>query len=169
MASRALIDLQDHINEMARSLLDRCADEGLEILIYCTLRPLEEQAKLFRQGRSLRQIRAKAEELRNRWARPDLADLLLDVGPQSGRRVTYAGPGQSMHNYGLAFDAVPLSGGKPLWQTTKPEDKAMWELYGSLGVEQGLEWAGNWSRFREFPHMQEEGARWRDLITQGGS
>jgi peptidoglycan L-alanyl-D-glutamate endopeptidase CwlK len=169
MASRDLNDLQDRINEMARSLLDRCADEGLEILIYCTLRPLEEQAKLFRQGRSLRQIRAKAEELRNRWGRPDLADLLLDVGPQSGRRVTYAGPGQSMHNYGLAFDAVPLSGGKPLWQTTKPEDKAMWESYGRLGVEQGLEWAGNWSRFKEFPHMQEEGARWRDLITQGGS
>lgn len=168
MASRSLDDLQDHIREKALSLLDRCDEEGLDILIYCTLRPLDEQARLFRQGRSITQIRAKAEELRNRWGRPDLADLLLDVGPQSGRRVTYAGPGQSMHNYGLAFDAVPLREGKPVWQTTKPEDKALWELYGGLGVEQGLEWAGNWSRFREFPHMQEEGARWHDLITHGG-
>ena len=166
MASRSLDDLQDHIKEKALSLLDHCNNENLNILVYCTLRPLDEQARLFRQGRTVKQIEAKAEELRNRWERPDLADLLLSVGPQTGSRVTYAGPGQSMHNYGLAFDAVPLRASKPVWQTTKPEDKELWLLYGRLGEGEGLEWAGNWKRFREYPHMQEKGARWKELITQ---
>lgn len=104
------------------------------------------------------------DELRQRWARSDLADLLIAVGPQTGRRVTNAGSGQPMHNYGLAFDAVPLRGGKPVWQTLKKEDRVLWETYGRLGNELGLEWAGNWTRFREFPHMQEPGSQWRELI-----
>ena len=164
MASRNLDDLQPNIKEKALLLIGRCSREDLDILIYCTFRPLDEQARLFRQGRTLTQIEAKAEELKNKWGRSDLANLLISVGPQNGRRVTFAGPGQSMHNYGLAFDGVPLRGGKPVWQTNKPEDMALWEQYGHLGVEIGLEWAGSWSNFREYPHMQEEGSKWRELI-----
>ena len=26
--------------------------------------------------------------------------------------------------------------------------------------------AGNWSKFREYPHMQEIGAKWRELIKR---
>jgi len=166
MASRSLDDLQEKIKEMALSLIERCEHEGLDILIYCTLRSFEEQAKLYRKGRLLSQIEAKAEELRNEWERPDLADILISVGPQNGKRVTYAGPGQSMHNYGLAFDSVPLRGGKPVWEATRIEDKELWELYGRLGVDVGLEWSGNWTRFKEFPHMQMPGARWKDLIKE---
>ncbi len=164
MASRDLNDLQPDVADKARRLLQRCADEGLDLLVYCTLRPVAEQARLYRQGRPLRQIERKAEELRRRWRRPDLADLLMDVGPQYGARVTYAGPGQSMHNYGLALDAVPLRGGKAVWSARLPEDKALWERYGALAEEVGLEWAGRWTRFREFPHVQRPGAAWRELI-----
>ncbi|RMF69429.1 MAG: hypothetical protein D6743_01865 [Calditrichaeota bacterium] len=168
MASRSLDDLREPIRGLAAQLRDRYNEpEGEELLIYSTLRTMEDQARLYRQGRSLQQIERKAEELRTRWGRPDLAEILLNVGPQFGRKVTFAGPGQSMHNYGLAFDSVPLRHGKPVWQTTKPEDRALWQRYGRLGVELGLEWAGNWTRFREFPHMQEAGARWQDLIRQG--
>lgn len=164
MASRSLDDLQAHIRDKALSLVERCTQEGMDILIYCTLRPPAEQARLFRQGRTLSQIKLKAEELNIKWGRSDLADLLISVGPQFGGRVTYAGPGQSMHNYGLAFDGVPLRGGKAVWQASRPEDKALWKLYGRLGLEAGLEWSGNWTRFKEYPHMQEKGAKWRELI-----
>ena len=166
MASRDIDDLQTDVAEKARRLLQRCSEEDLDLLIYCTLRSMEEQARLYRQGRPLRQIEAKAGELRERWHRPDLADLLIAVGPQNGGRVTNAGPGQSMHNYGLAFDSVPLRAGKPVWSARRPEDRALWDRYGGLAEEVGLEWAGRWTRFREFPHVQRPGAAWRELIRQ---
>ena len=166
MASRKLGDLKSNVRKMARGLLQRSEAEGLDLLIYCTLRPAEEQAKLYRQGRPLTKIQQKADELRNRWGRPDLADLLLSVDPQQGKIVTKAGPGQSMHNYGLAFDGVPMRNGKAVWGASRPEDQQLWQLYGRLGVEIGLEWAGNWTTFKEFPHMQEPGSRWQELIVQ---
>ena len=166
MASRKLGDLKPNIRRMCRELMQRSEAEGLDLLIYCTLRPAEEQAKLYRQGRPLATIQQKADELRNRWGRPDFADLLLSVGPQQGKIVTYAGPGQSMHSYGLAFDGVPMRNGKAVWGASRPEDRQLWQLYGRLGVEIGLEWAGNWKKFKEFPHMQEPSSRWQELILQ---
>jgi peptidoglycan L-alanyl-D-glutamate endopeptidase CwlK len=71
-----------------------------------------------------------------------------------------------MHNYGLAIDSVPMRSGKPVWDSKKPEDLTLWQLYGRLSVEAGFEWAGNWKKFREFPHIQEPGAGWKDLIRQ---
>lgn len=166
MSSRNIEDLQPQIQERVRRFEQRCTEEGLEILIYCTLRTSEDQAKLYWQGRNLDQVTKKADELRNEYQRPDLADLLLQVGVQPGKKVTNAGPGQSMHNYGLAIDGVPMRNGKAVWGTNHPDDLAMWELYGRLGQEVGFEWAGTWTTFREFPHLQEPGAGWKELIRQ---
>jgi peptidoglycan LD-endopeptidase CwlK len=167
MASRNLDDLRQDLRNRAHALLTRCKEENMEILIYCTLRSFEEQARLYCQSRAAEQIKAKADELSGRWGRKDLADMLLRIGPQAGGKVTNAGPGQSMHNYGLAFDAVPLRAGKPVWQSVKPEDKALWALYGKLGQEVGLEWAGNWTKFTEYPHLQAPGTEWTKLIKEG--
>jgi len=164
MASRSLEDLKKETKKKAEAFLELCRKNDLEVLVYCTLRPPEEQARLYRQSRSRDQIRAKAAELKNEWGRPDLAELLISVGPQEGPLVTYAGPGQSMHQYGLAFDAVPCRGGKPVWGTRRDEDHRMWDLFGQFGVKAGLEWAGEWTRFIEFPHLQEPGAQWQELI-----
>ncbi len=46
MASRKLGDLKPNIRRMCRELMQRSEAEGLDLLIYCTLRPAEEQAKL---------------------------------------------------------------------------------------------------------------------------
>jgi len=166
MAGKKLDELAGSIQQLAVQLLERCRLEGLDLLIYCTLRSIDEQARLFCQGRSASQISAKAAELRVRWNRADLADLLCAVGPRPGKIVTFAGPGQSLHNYGLAFDAVPLAAGKPVWQTARPDERALWEHYGRLGTALGLEWAGTWTRFREFPHMQARGTPWQKAIQQ---
>ena len=166
MASRDFNDLKPHIYEKAVRLIQECREAKLEILIYCTLRPLDEQARLYRQGRTLKQIKAKAEELKIKWGRPDLGKLLMDVGPQQGKLATYAGPGQSMHNYGLAIDGVPLRGGKPVWNASKPDELKLWQLYGRLGDKVGFEWAGKWTKFRELPHLQQPGAVWQELIRR---
>lgn len=166
MASRRLTDLQPATRERALRLLEGAERATFSVLIYCTFRPLDEQARLFRQGRTLSEIRAKASELERAWGRPDLADLLIGVGPQYGKTVvTWAGPGQSLHNYGYALDGVPLRDGKPVWGARADDDLSLWAAYGDLGLAAGLEWAGNWpGSKREFPHMQEPGIDWRDLI-----
>ena len=66
-----------------------------------------------------------------------------------GKKVTNAKGGQSFHNYQVAFDVVPIVNGKAMWS-----DEDTWKKIGAIGVSIGLEWAGNWHSFREFPHFQ---------------
>lgn len=128
MASRSLNDLHPRLKERALAFLDRCRMEGIDVLIYCTYRSNKEQAELYEQGRS-----------------------------RGGKIVTYAKPGRSMHNFTIdgrpaakAFDCVPLINGKPEWSAKHPA----WQKIGKIGTEVGLMWAGNWARFREYPHFQ---------------
>lgn len=168
MASRRLEDLHPSVHEKALQLLELAELEGLPLLIYCTLRDNDEQSRLFRQGRPFPIIAERARYLEE-LGRSDLAKVLIDVGPQYERLiVTHAGPGQSLHNYGFAFDAVPMRDGKPVWGTHLDADRAVWEHYGALVERVGLEWAGRWTSFREFPHAQQPGIQWRDLIREGG-
>jgi peptidoglycan L-alanyl-D-glutamate endopeptidase CwlK len=127
MSSRRLEDLHPRVRAMCEAHIAACRAAGIDIIITSTLRTMEEQAALYAQGRST-----------------------------PGRKVTNAKPGQSFHNYGLAYDVVPLRAGKPVWGTIGP-DLALWQRVGALGKAQGLEWAGDWVRFKEFPHFQWTG------------
>ena len=69
-----------------------------------------------------------------------------------GKVVTNAKAGQSWHNHRCALDVVPLVNGKAIWN-----DNAVWMQIGEIGVACGLEWAGNWKTFKEFPHFQYTG------------
>jgi peptidoglycan L-alanyl-D-glutamate endopeptidase CwlK len=122
--SRDLNDLLPPVKRRAQSLVDACRAVGIDILITCTLRDEAAQAALYAQGRT-----------------------------KPGPRVTNAKPGQSAHQYRVAFDLVPLRSGKPVWGTTGV-DKALWQRVGTLGESLGLEWAGRWTSFPEFPHFQ---------------
>lgn len=125
--SRDLDDLRPLVAAKARELLARCHAEGIDLLVTKTYRDAEAQAKLFAQGRTA-----------------------------PGKTVTRAKPGQSFHNWRVAFDIVPLRHGKPVWDTSG-EQGALWEKVGALGELVGLEWAGRWRRFRELPHFQFTG------------
>ncbi len=152
MASRSLDDLIPEVREKAQIVQQACQEAGgFDILIYCTLRPLEEQARLYRQSRSRREINRKKLKLQNRGF-DFLAEILENVGPCYGRHVTNAGPGESWHNYGQAWDAVPLIGGKPAWNYLEARD--YWDAYGEAVRQAGMQWAGDWTRFREYPHAQ---------------
>lgn len=128
MASRSLTDLHPRLQEKAINFLQRCEKQGIDVLIYCTYRSNKEQAELYAQGRS-----------------------------KPGKVVTYAKPGQSNHNFTIdgkpaskAFDCVPLVHGKPQWSNKDP----LWQQLGKIGTEVGLMWAGNWTRFKEYPHFE---------------
>lgn len=170
MASRNIDDLQYPIRVYCRNLIELGKDQGMDILVYCTARSFEDQAILYRQSRPIATIKAKARELSDTHGRSDLAKILLGVGPQNGPHVTNAAPGESLHNYGEAFDAVPVVHGKPLWIDTEgggviedEHDEKLWQKYGELARYVGLEWAGDWRGFKEYPHCQSD-VKWQDLI-----
>lgn len=152
MASRKISDLIDELQGKAEQVLSYCDQRGVDLLIYCTYRSPQEQARLYRQSRNGAQIRKKVDSLTNRGF-SELADILVQVGPQEGKlgaHVTFAGPGESWHNFRRAFDAVPLIGGKAMWD----KRHSHWQVYGAAARDAGLEWAGDWSKFKEFPHVQ---------------
>jgi len=71
-----------------------------------------------------------------------------------GHIVTNATAGQSMHNYGLAIDAVPYlsgPGSQPNWRASTPQFMAM---VAAMKAE-GLEWGGDWKgKLADFDHFQ---------------
>lgn len=153
MASRQLDDLDPHVKGLAVQHLVKAAERGLQVLVYCTYRPPEEQARLFWRGRTRDQVERRARRL-ERAGCHGLAELLRSVGPQAGPKVTYAGPGESYHQYRVAYDCVPIVNGKAVWSTSGDGER-MWQTLGQTGQQCGLEWAGTWSRFREYPHFQD--------------
>lgn len=157
MASRNLDDLLPEVAALAREHALACAKKNIELLIYCTLRDAAEQARLYCQGRTPEQIQECGRKLLD-GGFPQLAALLDQAVPQPGSKVTFAGPGESYHQYGLAYDCVPIVGGKCLWKTSG-DAAAVWSEVGRLGKEIGLEWAGEWTRFKEFPHFQKTGGK----------
>lgn len=153
MASRRIDALTPKTQEAARAIIEGCRARGVELLVYCTLRTCVEQAKLYRKSRTRVEINNKIAKLQRRGF-DALAAILRGVGPQAGaigRHVTFAGPGESFHNFGDAFDGVPMIDGKPDWSGEHPE---AWEVYGEEAGKAGLVWAGTWTRFRELPHCQ---------------
>lgn len=119
--------LDPRVASMCHQFLANCKLAGIDVMVTCTYRSIEEQNKLYAQGRTA-----------------------------PGKKVTNAKGGQSMHNYRLAFDVVPLRYGKPVWGTTG-DDLKLWQKIGEIGKAVGLEWAGEWKTFREFPHFQWTG------------
>jgi peptidoglycan LD-endopeptidase CwlK len=128
MSSRSLDDLHPLFKPKAEQFLVAAKAAGLDVLIYCTLRDGAEQNELYAHGRTL-----------------------------PGKIVTNARAGGSAHNFGLAFDGVPMVGGKPMWD----EEHPLWQVYGDIAAAVGLEWAGTWVKFKEFPHVQYP--RWQTL------
>lgn len=164
--SRKLSDLTPAAEARSRRLIEATEAAGCPILVYCTRRLHEEQARLFRQGRSLAEIEAMAKRLAIEFVRPDLGNILLDVGPQYGPIVTFAAPGQSAHEYDVGLDGAPIRNGKLVWGTAEPEDLELWYRYGEAAEAVGLEWAGRWTRNREFPHVQMPGFDWKEEIRK---
>jgi peptidoglycan L-alanyl-D-glutamate endopeptidase CwlK len=119
MASRRFEDLHPLVADKAKQLVELAAAEGIEILVTSTLRTFEEQADLFAIGRT-----------------------------KPGDIVTNAKAGESWHNFGLAFDVVPLVNGKAIF------DSPFWNRIGDLGKQVGLFWGGDFKSFKDKPHFE---------------
>lgn len=82
-------------------------------------------------------------------------------------KVTNAKGGQSIHNYGLAFDYVIMldkdnNGTFETieWDLKSPYHKVVVDYFQSKGYE----WGGSWKSFKDYPHFQKAfGHTWQSL------
>lgn len=147
--SRDLADLESEFRELVETVIEDCADHGFKLVPYSTLRTAEEQAKLWRQGRSSGEIQAEIQRLASQGA-PELSRVLESVGPQYGDRVTNALPGESWHNYGKACDCYVEEDGEAIWDANHPG----YRIYAHFATLRGLTAGYYWDGFQDPPHIQ---------------
>ena len=122
---------------------------------YFTERTPWEQARLWRQSRSIEQITASMADLRAENA-GYLADVLQSVGSQFGGPVTNALPGLSWHQWGQAVDCFWLLGRRAEWSSRKLVDgQNGYRVYAEIARDQGLMAGGYWRRLKDWPHVQK--------------
>ncbi len=124
ITERRINKLHPMIRDKVRAFIAAAQDQDIFLRITSGLRTWGEQQKLYDQGRTA-ESKEKKEPI-----------------------VTQTKPGQSFHNYGLAFDVVEIKDGTALW------DNPNWAKIGALGKTFGFEWGGEWSGFQDLPHFE---------------
>lgn len=109
-------ELLPAVQRKVEDLKKACADHGIDIRITSGFRSCDAQNTLYEQGRSTK-----------------------------GAIVTNAKCGESLHNYGVAFDIC--------FNTPTPY-AGPWDIVGKMGESLGLEWGGRWTKFPDKPHFQ---------------
>jgi len=95
-------------------------------------------------------------------------DALFNQRP----KVTNARGGESIHNYGLAFDYVILEDKDKNgtfesinWDINSKYHKTVIDYFKSKGYE----WGGDWKNFKDYPHFQKAfGLNWQELKRRLG-
>lgn len=135
--SRRIEDLTPETARLCQALLEKCAAEGIDLIVTSTYRDFASQTALYNQGRTP-ESKARGEKI-----------------------VTNAKAGRSFHNYRVAFDVVPVVGGKAVWN-----NEVLWNRIGAIGKNLGLEWAGDWKSFKEKAHFQLPGLSLDELQSR---
>lgn len=81
-------------------------------------------------------------------------ELYAQGRTKGGNIVTNARAGQSWHNYGIAVDffITTHDGKSATWTVNKD-----WRRVAAIGKSLGFEWGGDWTSFKDYPHLQMTG------------
>lgn len=123
------------VKASALEMVERAYTEGINVQISAGHRSLEEQAALYGQGRVYS------------YNGKNYSNLAKPI-------VTNAKPGQSFHNYGLAIDFFIVSddGKRVIWTVN-----SKWQRVAAIGKDLGFKWGGDWSSFKDYPHLEMTG------------
>ncbi|WP_318245620.1 M15 family metallopeptidase [Halobacillus yeomjeoni] len=117
------------VKDYQSELVDQAAKKGINVVITEGHRSAERQNALYEKGRS-----------------------------EEGRIVTYAKAGESYHNYGLAIDfALRNENGGVSWDMEADRNgngRSDWMEVVAIAKQLGFEWGGDWSKFKDYPHLQ---------------
>jgi len=136
------------------SLIDACARRGCELRPCMARRSPFDQAKLWRQSRSIEEITKKIDTLKAAGA-PFLAKCIDQVGPQSGSLVTHAPPGFSWHQWDEAVDCFWVVRGAAEWSTRRLINGLNgYQVLADEAEKLGLTAGGHWKSLKDWPHVQ---------------
>lgn len=122
-----LAEINPQLANRIRAMAADLRAQGINVMVTSGYRSFAEQNRLYAQGRTT-----------------------------PGNIVTNARGGQSLHNYGLAVDVVPIgANGQPDWNVPN----STWQKIGAAGKRQGMEWGGDWTSFVDRPHFQMTAGR----------
>ncbi|MEI7498309.1 MAG: M15 family metallopeptidase [Candidatus Falkowbacteria bacterium] len=112
--------LQPLVRRLAEALLQKCAEQKIDLIISQGFRTIAEQDILYARGRTA-----------------------------PGKIVTQVKGGKSFHNYGVAFDFCPVKKGKAVWNDNELYKK-IGAIGQSLGLEWGGSWKRfkDWPHFQ---------------------
>lgn len=138
--------------ELYTSANNKLLGTNVRLRFAYTLRTIAEQDALYAQGRT----------------------RLHDAAGKKLTKVTNAKGGESVHNYGLAFDIVLLidknSDGifeTASWDTVSDSDndgRADWAEIVNHFKCNGWTWGGDWRKFPDYPHFEKTfGHNWKSL------
>lgn len=145
-----------------QTVLVRCARQNIMLVPYMGLRTLDQQNKLYRQGRTWAAIEAKIGALYESDA-PYLAKKLLDAGPQGGTKiVTNAIGGYSWHNWRKAIDCYIQNDDKSACWDGQDE---RYHIYGQEAIAEGLTWGGNFKTLPDYGHIQQPNYEVMETMT----
>ncbi|WP_313889028.1 M15 family metallopeptidase [Peribacillus sp. TH24] len=122
-------ELHPIVAEKKEKLIQQANEKGIVVIITAGFRTLEEQNDLYEKGRL-----------------------------KSGSIVTNARGGESLHNFGLAIDFALLNKqGEAIWNMEydgNDNGESDWMEVVSIAKDLGFEWGGDWSGFKDYPHLQ---------------
>lgn len=136
--------LRPKTKKMCEMFIEACAKNGIIVSITQTFRSSEIQCAYYSQGReSLSKVNAKRK----------IAGL-PSIAEKDNKIVTNAPKGTSPHEYGLAFDFVPIVNGVASWNDLK-----LFQTCGQIGKAisfegYSLEWGGDFKSIKDLPHFQ---------------
>jgi len=120
VSDRRIGTLHPLIQAQAKELIIRAERElGIKLRVTSALRTWNEQDGLYAQGRT-----------------------------KTGKIITNAKGGQSLHNFGLAIDVVEIKDGKALWSNPN------WNKIATLGKSIGFAWGGDFKSIKDKPHFE---------------
>ncbi|MFC7439730.1 M15 family metallopeptidase [Laceyella putida] len=129
-AQYSLTGLYPQVAQATEQLIKNCKERGIAIKITEGFRSFEKQDQLYAKGRTV-----------------------------PGEIVTYAEGGESYHNYGLAVDFALFDAKRKRlsWDMERDGNKngvSDWEEVAQEAKKLGFDWGGDWSRFKDYPHLE---------------
>jgi peptidoglycan L-alanyl-D-glutamate endopeptidase CwlK len=137
-------ELRPKTRQLCKLWIEECRKDGINLLVTQTLRSMALQDAYFSQGReSLEVVNLKRKKVG-----------LTGITEKENKIVTRAKPGASPHNYGLAWDFVPLKNNKACW-----DDLTLFKKCGEIAKKINLEgytleWGGDFKSIKDMPHIQ---------------